>query len=266
MGKNRRAVVAAAAILLAVVAGIAAYAYVSSADKRAQKNEDLVVAYVAATDIPKGSTGQQAAGSGLIVKQQIRRVNRPDTALPDTTAIANQVAATVIPKGQFILTSSFVDQSQAEPGLSDLASGMEAITIAVDDVKGVAGFIQPGDHVNLLLYSKLRQAASAASDPNTPQAATSFLAQGIRVLAVGHQAVNSVPSTTAPGAAAAPAQSSGLITLEVSPTDAEKVVLAEQGSVYLSLVPKGFKPAVVAPVADVINLDLASVPPTKLIG
>jgi len=264
--KGRRVVIAGVAIAFALVAGVGANFYVSEADKRAQKNEDLVEAFVAGSDIPKGTTGQQAVGSGLIVKEQVRRANRPETALPDTSSIATQVASTDIPKGQYILTGGFVDQSKAAPGLADLSSGMQAISIAIDDVRGVAGFVQPGDRVNILHYSKLRTPPNAAADANTAQAQTSFLAQNIRVMAVGHQAVNSVPSTTAPGAAAPAATSSGLLTLEVNATDAEKIVMASQGTIYLSLVPKGFKPEIVAPVVDVVNLGFARVPPTDLIG
>ncbi|MFN8036536.1 MAG: Flp pilus assembly protein CpaB [Acidimicrobiia bacterium] len=264
MGKNRRAVVAAVAILLAVVAGIAAFTYVNGADQRAQKNEDLVEVFVAASDIPKGTSGAQA--SALIAKQEIRRANRPDTALPNTASIANQVAAGDIPKGQFILTSAFVDQTKATPSLADLGSGMEAITVSVDDVKGVAGFIQPGDRVNVLQYAKLRKASDGKTDPSIPESYSAYVAQNVRVLAVGHQAVNSVPTTTAPGSAPAPAQGVGLLTLEVNPTQAERIVMAEQGAIYLSLVPKGYKPAAVAPVVDVVNLGVALVPPSNLVG
>jgi len=265
VGNNRRAVVAAVAILLAVVAGIAAYVYVSGADSRARKGEVLVDAYVAGGTIPKGTSGQQALGSGLVIKQQVRRTDRPETALATTAGIESQVAAADIVKGQFLVQGSFVDQAKAESGLSDLASGMQALTISVDDVHGVAGFIQPGDHINILDFSKVRSSGGTPTAA-TPESQVSFLVQNVRVLAVGHQAVNSVPQTTAPGAAPPAVQGTGLLTLELSPTDAEKVVLGVQGTTYLSLVPKGFKPVVVAPVVDIINLGLAGVPPTNLIG
>jgi len=277
VGNNRRATIAAVAILLAVVAGVGAYIYLSGADQRAQKNYDLVDAFVAAGNIPKGTSGQQAVSGQLIVTKKVVRNSRPETALPGTSAIANQVAVTDINKGDFIFSNSFVDQAQSQPGLSDLAKGDVAVTVSVDDVRGVAGFVQPGDRVNVMRYASTKNPPGVQQGPDVGSYYTAYVAQNLRVLAVGHLAVNSVPTTTAPsGAPAAAAAPTGsvLITLEVSPLDAEKVVLAQQGSptppyppsLVLALVPKGYQPAVVAPVTDAYNLNLPGVTPSRIVG
>ena len=57
---NRRTLMAAAAIVLALVAGIGVYMYASGADKRAQENASFVDAFVANADIAKGTTGPEA--------------------------------------------------------------------------------------------------------------------------------------------------------------------------------------------------------------
>ena len=54
---NRRTLMAAAAIVLAAVAGIGVYMYASGADKRAQDKAPFVDALVADSDIAKGTTG-----------------------------------------------------------------------------------------------------------------------------------------------------------------------------------------------------------------
>ena len=56
---------AAAAIVLALVAGIGVYMYASGADKRAQDNASFVDAYVANADIAKGTTGAEVLQAGL---------------------------------------------------------------------------------------------------------------------------------------------------------------------------------------------------------
>ena len=63
---NRRTLMAAAAIVLALVAGIGVYMYASGADKRAQDNASFVSAYVANADIAKGTTGAEVLQAGLV--------------------------------------------------------------------------------------------------------------------------------------------------------------------------------------------------------
>ena len=55
-----RTLIAAAAIILAAVSAIGVYVYVSSADQRAQRNASMVEAFVAAQNIPKGTSGENA--------------------------------------------------------------------------------------------------------------------------------------------------------------------------------------------------------------
>ena len=57
---NRRTLLAAAAILLAAVAGLGVYFYTSGADNRAESKVQTVEAFVAVRDIPKGMTGAAA--------------------------------------------------------------------------------------------------------------------------------------------------------------------------------------------------------------
>lgn len=219
---NRRTLIAAAAIILAAVAGIGVYFYVSSADKRAQQNVQVVEAFVAAQDIPKGTTGENVVANGLITPAKVLRGSIPPAAVTDTSALKHKVAAATIGAKQFITSSSFV--SPAQGGGSSLAAaigtpGLVAVTVSVDAAHGVADGIAPGDHVDI----------AVAGDTGA-----NYLLTGVRVLAVGQETAASAqggsgqPSTTA--------ANSGLITFEVSPADALRVVAANRsGSLYLTL-------------------------------
>ena len=70
---NRRTLIAAAAIVLAIAAGAGVYMYVSGADSRAEAKVQLVDAYVASGDIPKGTTGDAALSDGLISPAHVLR-------------------------------------------------------------------------------------------------------------------------------------------------------------------------------------------------
>jgi hypothetical protein len=113
---NRRTLIAAAAIILAAVAGIGVYFYVSSADKRAQQNVAVVDAYVASQDIAKGTTGENAVQNGLITPAKVLRGSVPPAAVTDTGLLKGKVASSTIGAHQFITASSFVSPAQGGGG------------------------------------------------------------------------------------------------------------------------------------------------------
>jgi Flp pilus assembly protein CpaB len=221
---NRRALIAAAAIILASAAGILVYFYVSAADQRAEDKVDLVQAYVATTDIPKGTTGDRALADGLIDIEEVLRGSVPPSAVTDSSVLGGKVAATTISARQFITDASFV--SAAEGGGGSLAASIGdrnrvAVTISVDAARGVANQIAPGDRVDILVVN---------------EGAAGYILQDVKVLAVGQEtAASAAGGNGQPSPAAA---SSGLITFELSPDDAAQVVSANQsGTLYLTLKP-----------------------------
>ncbi|MCK5275102.1 MAG: Flp pilus assembly protein CpaB, partial [Alphaproteobacteria bacterium] len=97
---------------------------------------------------------------------------------------------------------------------------MRAVTIRVNDVNGVAGFVLPGDRVDVLLTREENQ-ASRNKNP-----ITDFLLQNIKVLGIDQKANDDEDK---PKVARA-------VTLEVEPFDAQKLALATTvGSLSLAL-------------------------------
>jgi Flp pilus assembly protein CpaB len=217
---NRRTLIAAAAIILAAVAGIGVYFYVSSADQRAQRNVAVVEAFVAAQEIPKGTSGDSAAANGLISTAKVLRGSIPPDAVTDTSTLKGKVAAATLTSKQFITNSSFVAPAQGGGGsLAAAISGKDlvAVTVNVDAAHGVANAIAPGDHVDIAVIS---------------DTGAQYLLQDVPVLAVGPQAAGS----QATGATPQSSSGSGLITFQVSPQDALQIVTADKtGGLYLTL-------------------------------
>nr|WP_292471139.1 Flp pilus assembly protein CpaB [Mesorhizobium sp.] len=98
-----------------------------------------------------------------------------------------------------------------------LAEGMKAVSIRVNDVLGVAGFVFPGDRVDVLLTRTVR------SDEGD-KSFVDVLLQSVKVLAVDQVADESKDSPTVVKA----------VTVEVSTKDAQKLTLAA-GAGQLSL-------------------------------
>src|SRR4029077_11092540 len=131
---------------------------------------------------------------------------------------------------------------------------------SLDQTHSVGGFVTPGDRVNVLLnYSNLDGAGNA-----TAHKTTAFLLPGVKVIAVGSSTVlPQAQTTSATGTGDTTttqpqAQPASLITLQVTPRQAQQIVQATTlGSVWLSLNPPDFAGGkFVAPteIVDEINL------------
>jgi pilus assembly protein CpaB len=232
---------AAAAIVLALVAGIGVYMYASGADKRAQENASFVDAYVANADIAKGTTGNEIAQAGLVTSEKVAKSSVPPGAVTDLNQLADLMTAGPISTKQFITTGSFVSAKDGGGGQfsqSIAANDLVAVTVTVDADHGVANQITPGDHVNM---------ATTTTDDNG-NAVTSYMLENVKVLAVGAsttQATAAPADGTSADASAAPPSNSGVLTFEVSQADALRIISANTGSskLYLVLLPPTATPS-----------------------
>ena len=210
---NRRTLLAAAAILLAAVAGLGVYFYVSGADNRAESKVQTVEAFVAVRDIPKGTTGAAALAEGMIAPSRTLRGSVPPAALTDSSLLQGKVAPATIQARQFITDASFVAPAQGGGGSLAAAIGSKelvAVTISFDAARAVANQIAPGDRVDMISKG-------------------AYLLRSVKVLAIGTE--TAATAASGPGQAA----SSGLITFEVTPDQAMTIVNAD--SIYLTLLP-----------------------------
>jgi pilus assembly protein CpaB len=116
-----------------------------------------------------------------------------------------------------------LDRQLAAPGsgvglTGKIPSGMRAIALRSDEVVGVAGFLMPGTHVDVLVTYK---------DDAHPEPLTATVLQDAMVLAAGHQ--------VQPDPSGKPV-SVDVVTLLLSPEEAEKAVLAsEKGTIHFVL-------------------------------
>jgi pilus assembly protein CpaB len=264
--KNWRVLVAVAAVVLAGAAAYLSYEYAHKADTRAEKNVQTVNVLVAKGDISKGTTAAQALNGGLISTKAIARGVLPPTVVQNASDLTNKIATSSIARGQFIVGDSFVLPQQVSGFSANVPKGMQAITITVDSTHGVGGFVQPGDTVNVLWSG----AVTAQQGGTSGEAArtTAYLVPSVKVMAVGSTTANSAPAsntavglTTSDQAAGAPAASSttatgnsGLITLEVTPRQAEQIAQGVSlGSFYLTLDAPGVDPSKFTPPAEVVE-------------
>ena len=120
---------------------------------------------------------------------------------------------------------------------------MRAVTVRVDDVVGVAGFLMPGNHVDVV--------AARTLDGQMKRSEAHTVLHNLNVLAVDQTASQDKDQPIVVRA----------VTLEVTPTQAEILVKArEEGRIQLTLRNPLDKSADADMVADTANLKS---PPTK---
>jgi len=96
-----------------------------------------------------------------------------------------------------------------------LRPGMRAISIGVDQVTGTAGLIWPGDQVDLILSQELAEA------PVSQRVTGETVLQDVRIIAVDQQIAQGAGGSEAPVGRVA-----RTVTLELTPDQAERVVVA----------------------------------------
>jgi pilus assembly protein CpaB len=148
--------------------------------------------------------------------------SRPASAVSDPAALVGRVVATRIFVSEAILAEKLAG-SQAGGGLAALLpDGMRAVAVRVDDVVGVAGFIHPGDYVDVIVTITLPGSGAALPVSKTILQAVKVLAVGKEVDAREKRGEHVMPATVA--------------TLMVNSADAERLALAaSKGQLLLAL-------------------------------
>ncbi|MEA3274170.1 MAG: Flp pilus assembly protein CpaB [Pseudomonadota bacterium] len=198
------------------VAGIAAYAANNWMLKRLAGQgsaTDLDGVVAAAADIPFGTKMDST---------HIKMVSLPPEAIPQGSFsspedVIGRVAAFTIYKGEILVAGRVVEHVGGSALAAVVEEGKRAMTVRVNDVVGVAGFLLPGNRVDLIATKRKR--GSQAVESQT-------LLQNLKVLAVDQTAS---PDKNEPVIVRA-------VTLEADPVEAEEIVRAtEEGKVQLTL-------------------------------
>jgi pilus assembly protein CpaB len=113
---------------------------------------------------------------------QLREMEWPTDALPsgavskisDLVSEGRRVALTAIEPNEPVLTTKITGPGQRATLSAMLRDGLKAVTVRVNDVEGVAGFVLPGDRVDVALTRQV--------DKNN--ASTEIVLQNVRVLAI----------------------------------------------------------------------------------
>ena len=123
-----------------------------------------------------------------------------------------------IAKGEFVLTSKLAGENAGSGLPSLIPPGMRAVSVRVNDTTSVSGFVLPGTRVDVLL---------TGNPQGSNEQQTTTVLENVAVIATGQRLERN---------SAGEAQSAPVVTLLVSPDDAERLTLASsQGHIQLAL-------------------------------
>lgn len=254
---SRRTIALILAVALAALATIALISYINGLEDDALAGTQPVEVFVAKEDIPPGVSGDTASQQGLIERVQVPAKVAPEGAITSLQEVSGKVAAVAIFKDEIIVGQRFVAPGAAVKGVLPIPQGKHAVSVQVGLPPGVAGFIQPGDKITLVIgynqrvVDRLGKQVDARLDG--PQ--VKFLLQNIDVLAVGSRIVTAglAPATATEGNAA---DQGGccLLTVALSPVDVEKLVWAIHNAQLYFSIPAEKSPSVRTPGRNLTNL------------
>lgn len=176
------------------------------------KDEDQEQVVAAAITIPFATK---------VEERHLRFVNLPEGVAPDgfftsIDEVVGKVSTTEIPRGEILIAQRFREHTSGSTLAALVDREMRAVTVRVDDVVGVAGFLLPGNRVDVL----------ASRKQSNQRAKTETILRNIKVLAVDQTAS---ADSSEPVIVRA-------VTLEMSPNDAEELFRARtEGTIQLTL-------------------------------
>ncbi len=258
--RSRRTVILIVAILVGAIASFGLLNYIRNVEGSVYDNAEPEMVWVVQLPIPKGTPAEQVLNQNMIVEAEIPASFRPATAIVDPVAeLAGLVAVADLPPNAPLVTGNFVTPDVVNTGIVDRLEerGMVTVTFNLDQVKGAAHLVEPGDRVNVLSVQAAagQEAGEATGDeiagPEEGEPGllaegetgafnyeARYLYQGAEVLAVGQALAPDIGDNPEAGQAAA----GGMLTLAVPPDAVQLILNVGVENLYLSLVPPGYVP------------------------
>lgn len=212
MNRNRLVMIGIVALALAAFVSFSIYRVLRVSMASNRVTTTTVVA--AATDIAVGTK---------LEEKDLRLMKMLETDLPpgvyrNTADVVGRGVVVPMSKGELVLASKLA-ASAAGAGLPSLVpTGMRAVSVKVNDVIAVAGFVTPGTRVDVVLTGQPKESTEPI---------TTTVLENVQVLAAGQKLQKNQQGE---------AQQVTVITLMVNPDDAQKLIMASQeGRIQLAL-------------------------------
>lgn len=173
------------------------------------ENQEVVI--VAALEIPYGT---KVTGRHLRVEHRPAE-SMPEGAIRSLEDVEGMVATVTVVRGEILIGARFAEHGAGSTLAALISPNMRAVTVRVDDVVGVAGFLLPGNRVDILATRKVNKSTK-----------TETILKNIKVLAVDQTAATQANDPVIVRA----------VTMEMTPSQSERLMKAKaEGTIQLTL-------------------------------
>jgi Flp pilus assembly protein CpaB len=206
------------AIVAALLAGLLIFAFVQNSHKGGSTVQANTPVFVSSGYIPRGTPASVIAAGSLMSRTTVPANHVVVGAITDPSVLHGEVAAVPIYPGQQLTAADFTTGTVTIA--SQLTGDERAIAVPVDSSHGLIGFVQAGEHVDVM---------SDAGTSGAGQGGVTLLATNVLVL-------------NAPGGAGGGVTGGGgngnNIVLQVTPKQATEFAFAsDNGKIWITLRP-----------------------------
>jgi Flp pilus assembly protein CpaB len=220
-----------------------------------------VTVFVAAEDIPPNTLGSEVIEQGMLTTEPVAGGSQPVGAITSAASLDNQLFAIGVSEGDVITSSQLSVRSLSNVSVPE---GYDGVAVSLPFLNGGAGYVAPGDTVNIYGVYGTGDEAAGLSTPDSGGEArlprTEMVLTNVLVLDVSAQEGRSTDNATqtAEGEATVGRAAQGApltYLLALRPTDAERLIqVTSFAGAYVSLTADG-----AAPVSDTPGSDGGSV-------
>ncbi|MCL4378159.1 MAG: Flp pilus assembly protein CpaB [Actinobacteria bacterium] len=263
-------------LFLAIIFGIAAVVgvmfYINNVRSSVEYASEKINAMVAVKDIPGDIPVEKLISDKLVVVQQIPRQYLVVGALASLDQFKGYITASAISQGEQITPGKFIKPSDVSLSFI-VPEGTLAVSIPIDEIKGVSNLINVGDRVNIIATFQPQnqqqgngsQASASGTSSIGTGATTTYggtmgnvqesvqknitktLLWNVQILHIGNKSMDISNTPGKVGGLLSGANKSAdnndttaikTVTLALTPEQSEKLVFSEElGDVWLALVP-----------------------------
>lgn len=219
MSKSKRALIQIVmSLLLAVVAGVLIFNWTSGVKNNAPVAQlaNTVPVVVAKADIKRGAK----LTAEMIEVREFTADSRPSGAFSELEKLEGRVLSQAVGVNEAVTALKLADDSVLGGGVSALIKpGKRAMAVKGNSVMGLAGFVRPGDKVDVIVSLTVGQ---------NDEPKTKVVLERVRVIATGTELI--------PPDEDGKAASVDVYTLELTPVESERLALAStQGTLHFAL-------------------------------
>lgn len=161
------------ALVLAIATGFVSYRYLTQIENRtAYPTKNVVIAKV---QIPEHTV----ITAEMVEMKSLAEDAVNSLSMSSLDSVIGKVSKLTIEAEEQVLSAKMIDGNENSELSYGLEAGYRALTIATDDVSGVAGEIKEGDRVDIM-------AVVTSKDGNgNPVKSSEYIAQSLKVISVG---------------------------------------------------------------------------------